>query len=86
MMTLSVAEILNELAQVGQQADTPEGFLTIPELCLSTGWGESKLRRSLKLAKAAGQLEVRRTMQETLAGTLHPVPVYRVIPPKKGKK
>ena len=58
----------------------------VPELCLATGWGESKLRKNLKLAQAAGRLDVTRVMKLTLAGVMQPVPVYRVIPAKKGKR
>lgn len=86
MMTLSVSEILRELEQAGLNTDAPEGFLTVPELCLATGWGESKLRKNLKLAQAAGRLDVTRVMKLTLAGVMQPVPVYRVIPVKKGKR
>lgn len=86
MMTLSVSEILDELAQASRRTDAPEGFQTIPELAVATGWGESKLRRNLKLAQAAGCLEVVRVMRLTLAGTMQPVPAYKVTQPKKGKR
>ena len=86
MMTLSVSEILRELEQAGLNTDAPEGFLTVPELCLATGWGESKLRKNLKLAQAAGRLEIARVMKPSLANVMQPVPVYRVTPASKGKR
>lgn len=84
--TISVTDILNELAAASQRTDAPEGYQTIDELCLATGWGQSKLRRNLKLAQAAGRLQVARVMRPTLAGILQPVPVYRVTPVAKPKR
>lgn len=86
MMTLSVSEILDELAQAAKRTDAPKGFQTIPELCAATGWGDSKLRRSLKLAQQAGRLEMVKVMRPTLAGTMQPVPAYKVLPPAKSKR
>lgn len=82
---ITVAEILNELAQVSRYAETADGFQSVTELCASTGWGDGKVRKALKAAMASGRLEVKRVTRPTLSGLMQPVPVYRVRP-VAGKK
>lgn len=86
MKTITEAEILKALHDASRQTERPDGFSTIAELVQATGWPDSKVRRAMSAAKAQGRLLVKRAMRETLSGTLHPVPVYRITPPvAKGK-
>ena len=85
--TISITDVLNELAQASRYADTADGFQSLTELVASTGWGDGKVRKVLKAAMAAGRLEVKRVNRPSLSGLLQPVPVYRIAPtPKKARE
>lgn len=81
--TISITDVLNELAQASRYAETADGFQSLTELVASTGWGDGKVRKVLKAAMAAGRLEVRRVNRPSLSGLTQPVPVYKVQPPKR---
>ena len=86
MTTITTAEILAELEAATQRMDAPDGFCSIAEMVAQTGLADARIRKALIAAKMAGRLEVARVPRETLAGAMHPTPVYRIVPVKRGKK
>lgn len=86
MTTLTTAEILAELEAAAKHVETPDDAFTIEELRDATGWGGVQIRNRLKLAKKAGRLAVVKVKRENLMGNMQPVPAYRILPAKKGKK
>lgn len=85
MTTITTAEILAELEAATKAIDAPDGFCSIAEMVAQTGLPDSKVRKALIAAKQEGRLQMTRVPRETLAGSMHPIPVYRIVPAKRKK-
>lgn len=85
MTTITTAEILAEIEAATKRTDTKDGYCSIAEMVAQTGLPDARIRKALIAAKGEGRLEVARVSRETLAGAMHPVPVYRITPIKRRK-
>ncbi len=85
MTTITTAEILAELEAATKAIDAPDGFCSIAEMVAQTGLADARIRKALIAAKQEGRLQMTRVLRETLAGAMHPIPVYRIVPVKRTK-
>ena len=86
MTTLTVAEMLDAIQKAVTQIDAPDDAFTVDDLMGATGWNNARVRRTPKVAKAQGRLQVVRVQRETIAGVQRPIPGYVLLPPKKAKR
>ena len=80
--TITMAEVLAEL-EAATRHGPKDGFHTVAEIAVSTGWGEKKVRTALTALKFGGRLEVTRAERENLAGVRVQAVVYRILPKKR---
>jgi len=83
---LTADDIVGDLTRILEQGRGPEaisGFRSVAQMHVQTGWGESRIRKTLKTAQKQGRLERREVRDETIAGVEYRVPVYRILPATK---
>ena len=80
MTSITQDDLLAALAEAIRPVEGPTDAKTMDEMMLTSGWGQDKLRRALKLAKQQGRLEVVQVVRESLAGATIRVPAYRLKP------
>lgn len=76
-MEITLEELLADLRGVESNSG-PDDALTMLEWREATGWGEKRLRRSIKLLIGAGAMEAVRVKRESMVGVIQPVHAYRI--------
>lgn len=82
-MTVNVSQ--DDLLDAIRKAMSPsheagEGFRTVRELTESTGKGEDRVRKALRLLQREGRLETRLVQRTAIDGRPQAVPAYRFKP------
>lgn len=78
-ITLTESELLDALRRAAAESQQGEEGFTTAELREALGWGEKKVRAALHRLKAQGLIVPVKVRRETLNGTIHPQPGYRLV-------
>jgi len=84
MSKIEYNEWRNEIERLMSRAEGESPGLTRAEIQEITGLGAERARRMLHEFQRDGRLEVRRKQIRTLDGRASAVPVYVLLPQKKG--
>lgn len=79
----ALKEALQSPTAPGQEQDST-GAKTSAELRAATGWGEKRLRRSLRALLQSDRLETTMIYRTNLIGVRAPTPAYRLRPEGPG--
>ena len=75
---ITVDQWLHELDRLSAASGDNDGFITVGEIGAQTTRDKDWVLKRLHLAKIANRLEVRQVMRQTITGSWHSVPGYRI--------
>lgn len=85
MKTFNESDWLAELTALGSKTKTgDDGYRSLAEIAEMLNIGRDRVRRLLALAGKAGRLAVHREQRPSISGEARSVPVYLILPAKKG--